>query len=79
VWVNDDTDGYSFFFFCLFEGRKMTSAKDCTTPSLNHPGLTFANYLHTPHLPPSLAQCLQYLQFLQALHDLEPVQVADAL
>jgi hypothetical protein len=23
-------------------------------------------YLHTPHFPPSFAQCLQYLQFLQA-------------
>jgi hypothetical protein len=33
--------------------------------------------LHTPHVPPSLAQCLQYLQFLQALHGLLPVQVAN--
>lgn len=33
-------------------------------------------YLHTPQLPPSLAQCLQYLQFLQALQLLLPVQVA---
>src|SRR5215469_163524 len=32
-------------------------------------------YLHTPHLPPSFAQCLQYLQFLQALHGSEPVHV----
>jgi hypothetical protein len=31
--------------------------------------------LHTPHVPPSFAQCLQYLQFLQALHGSLPVQV----
>ncbi len=29
-----------------------------------------------PHVPPALAQCLQYLQFLQALHGVEPVHVA---
>ena len=32
-------------------------------------------YLHTPHLPPSFAQCLQYLQFLHAWHGSAPVQV----
>lgn len=34
-----------------------------------------ADRLQTPHLPPSLAQCLQYLQFLQALQGSPPVQV----
>ena len=33
-------------------------------------------YLQTPHVPPSLAQCLQYLQFLQAWHGSAPVHVA---
>jgi hypothetical protein len=33
-------------------------------------------YLHTPHLPPSFAQCRQYLQFLQALQGSLPVHVA---
>jgi hypothetical protein len=33
-------------------------------------------FRHTPQLPPSLAQCLQYLQFLQALQFFAPVQVA---
>ena len=33
-------------------------------------------YLQTPHVPPSLAQCLQYLQFLHALQFLAPLQVA---
>lgn len=32
--------------------------------------------LHTPQVPPSFAQCLQYLQFLQALQGSSPVQVA---
>jgi hypothetical protein len=36
-------------------------------------------YLQTPHLPPSLAQCLQYLQFLQALHGSAPVHVAASM
>lgn len=31
--------------------------------------------LHTPHVPPSLAQCLQYLQFLHAVHGVLPVHV----
>ncbi len=35
------------------------------------------SYLHTPQVPLSFAQCLQYLQFLQALQFLAPVQVAD--
>ena len=33
--------------------------------------------LQTPHVPPSLAQCLQYLQFLHALQGSEPVHVAE--
>lgn len=33
--------------------------------------------LHTPHVPPSFAQCLQYLQFLHAWHGSLPVQVAN--
>jgi hypothetical protein len=33
-------------------------------------------YLHTPHFPPSLAQCRQYLQFLHALQGSLPVHVA---
>src|ERR1700677_1200869 len=40
---------------------------------------SYADDLHTPHVPPSFAQCLQYLQFLQALHGLAPVQVASAV
>jgi hypothetical protein len=35
-----------------------------------------ACHLHTPHFPPSLAQCRQYLQFLQALQGSLPVHVA---
>lgn len=34
-------------------------------------------FLHTPQVPPSLAQCLQYLQFLQARQFALPVQVAE--
>jgi hypothetical protein len=34
-------------------------------------------YLHTPHFPPSLAQCRQYLQFLHALQGSLPVHVAE--
>lgn len=34
------------------------------------------DYLHTPHLPPSFAQCLQYLQFLHALQFLAPMHLA---
>jgi hypothetical protein len=37
--------------------------------------IVVAFYLQTPHVPPSLAQCLQYLQFLQAWHGYVPVQV----
>jgi hypothetical protein len=33
-------------------------------------------FLQTLHVPPSLAQCLQYLQFLQALQFAPPEQVA---
>ncbi len=33
------------------------------------------HFLHTLHVPPSLAQCLQYLQFLQAVQFLPPLQV----
>jgi hypothetical protein len=32
-------------------------------------------FLQTPHVPPSLEQCLQYLQFLQAVQYLSPLQV----
>ena len=39
-------------------------------------GISYINHLHTPQLPPSFAQCLQYLQFLHALQAREPVQVA---
>jgi hypothetical protein len=35
-----------------------------------------ADYLQTPHLPPSFAQCRQYLQFLHALQGSLPVHVA---
>ena len=35
-------------------------------------------HLHTPHVPPSLLQCLQYLQFLQAEQLLVPEQVPSA-
>jgi hypothetical protein len=34
-----------------------------------------ACHLHTPHFPPSLAQCRQYLQFLHALQGSLPVHV----
>ena len=37
----------------------------------------YADLLHTPQVPPSLAQCLQYLQFLHALHGSAPTQVAN--
>lgn len=36
-------------------------------------------FLQTPHVPPFLAQCLQYLQFLQARQSFAPVQVAAGL
>jgi len=39
----------------------------------------FAFYLHTPHLPPSLEQYLQYSQVLHALQFLEPVHFFPAL
>ena len=32
--------------------------------------------MHTPQLPPSREQCLQYLQFLQARQEALPVHVA---
>jgi hypothetical protein len=35
----------------------------------------YADFLHTPQVPPSFAQCLQYLQFLHALQGSLPVQV----
>jgi hypothetical protein len=38
-----------------------------------------ARSLHTPHFPPSFAQCLQYRQVLQAWHGSEPMQVAEGL
>lgn len=34
------------------------------------------HFLQTPHVPPSLWQCLQAVQFLQALHGSAPVHVA---
>jgi hypothetical protein len=40
------------------------------------PPVSYVRLLHTPQVPPSFAQCLQYLQFLQAWHGSEPVQVA---
>ena len=60
---------------------------DLHIKSLSEPGrsakqqcnISYADGLHTPHVPPSFAQCLQYLQFLQALHGLAPVQVANAV
>jgi hypothetical protein len=41
-------------------------------------GFVECPHLHTPQLPPSLLQCLQYLQFLQAEQDLVPEQVPSA-
>jgi hypothetical protein len=37
------------------------------------------NFAQTPQLPPSFEQCLQELQFLQALHDFDPLHVANAV
>lgn len=36
------------------------------------------DYLHTPHFPPSFAQCLQYRQFLHALPGVLSVHLAKA-
>ena len=41
--------------------------------------MVFSNHLHTPQVPPFLAQCLQYLQFLQAVQFFEPVHFLPAL
>jgi hypothetical protein len=41
--------------------------------------IVFSNHLHTPQLPPFLAQYLQYLQFLQAVQSFEPVHFLPAV
>jgi hypothetical protein len=58
---------------CLTYGRD--NAKDADDLGFVMPSVRTC-HLHTPHSPPSLAQCRQYLQFLQALQGSLPVHVA---
>src|SRR5271156_4255826 len=60
-----------------FSGRRLHKRTGTVNILIGCPRTQFVYYLQTPHLPPSLAQCLQYLQFLHAWQGSAPVHVAE--
>jgi hypothetical protein len=74
--VPENGESREMFGGHLYSQRTLRTHRLLSGPRGYYWSLSALFFLHTPHFPPSLAQCLQYLQFLQAWQGSAPVQVA---